>query len=146
MRTEVWIDSPPERVWQVLTDTAAYPVWNPMISRLSGDLREGNVIEFTEGTGSDSMTFRPRILTVRKAQELQWKGSVLVPGVFDGEHRFLLEDQEGRTHFVQSENFSGLLVGRLTRGILRDATGQMMAKNAALKERCERSGGTAGTR
>jgi hypothetical protein len=107
-----------------------------MISRLTGDLREGNVIEFTEGSGSDSMTFHPRILSVRSAQELRWKGSVLVPGLFDGEHRFLLEQQGDGTHLVQSEQFSGLLVGKLTQGVLRETSDQMKAMNTALKERC----------
>ena len=135
--TEVWINSSPQQVWQVLTATAEYPSWNPMISRLSGELREGNVIEFTEGTGSDGMTFRPKILRVRNAQELRWKGSVLVPGLFDGEHRFLLEQQGNQTHLVQSEQFTGLLVGKLTQGILNETSDQMKAMNAALKQRSE---------
>jgi hypothetical protein len=135
--TEVWINSSPQQVWQVLTDTPAYPSWNPMISRLSGELREGNVIEFTEGTGSDGMTFRPKILRVRNAQELGWKGNVLLPGLFDGEHRFLLEKQGNQTHLIQSEQFTGLFVGKLTQGILNETSDQMNAMNTALKQRSE---------
>jgi hypothetical protein len=146
IRTEIVIDCTPGQVWQVLTATAEYPAWNPMISRLTGELREGNVIEFTEGTGSDSMTFHPRILRVRTAQELRWKGSVLMPGLFDGEHRFLLEKQGSQTRLIQSEQFTGLLVGRLTRGILSETTDQMIAMNTALKQRCEQRTAVAGGR
>lgn len=135
--TEIWINSTPQQVWQVLTDTPEYPSWNPMISRLSGELREGNVIEFAEGTGSDGMTFRPKILRVRNAQELRWKGIVLVPGLFDGEHRFLLEKQGNQTHLIQSEQFTGLLVGKLTQSILNETSDQMNAMNSALKQRSE---------
>jgi uncharacterized protein YndB with AHSA1/START domain len=67
IQTEIWIDSSPQQVWQILTATADYPSWNPMISRLTGELREGNVIEFTEGTGSDGMTFHPKVLRVLAA-------------------------------------------------------------------------------
>ncbi len=137
IQTEIVIDSAPDQVWQVLTATAEYPAWNPMIARLTGELREGNVIAFTAGAGSDSMTFHPRILRVRTAQELRWKGSVLIPGLFDGEHRFLLDKQGSQTRLMQSEQFSGLLVGRLTRGILRQTADQMTAMNKALKQRCE---------
>ena len=144
IQTEIVIDCTPEQVWQVLTTTAEYPAWNPMIARLTGELREGNVIAFTEGTGSDSMTFHPRILRVRTAQELRWKGSVLLPGIFDGEHRFLLEKQGSRTRLMQSEQFTGLLVGRLTRGILSQTTDQMIVMNSALKQRCEQRVGAAG--
>jgi hypothetical protein len=137
LRTDIWIDSSPQQVWQVLTATADYPSWNPMISNLTGELREGNRIEFTEGTGSDSMTFHPKILRVRNAQELRWKGYVLVPGLFDGKHRFVLEKQGSKTHLIQSEDFSGLLSGRLAGSILRETSDQMKAMNIALKQRSE---------
>jgi len=137
IRTEIWIDSSPQQVWQVLTATEDYPSWNPMISHLAGKLREGNVIEFTEGTGSDSMTFHPQLLSVRTAQELRWKGNVLMPGLFDGEHRFFLEKQGDKTHLVQSEEFTGLLAGKLTQGVLRETSEQMKRMNIALKQRSE---------
>jgi hypothetical protein len=137
IRTEIWINSSPQQVWQVLTATADYPSWNPMISRLVGELREGNVIEFTEGAGSDSMTFHPKILSVRTAQELRWKGNVLIPGLFDGEHRFLLQGHGDKTHLIQSEEFTGLLAGKLTQGVIRETSDQMKAMNLALKQRSE---------
>jgi hypothetical protein len=137
IQTEIWIDSSPQQVWKVLTATSEYPSWNPMISRLTGELREGNVIEFTEGSGSDSMTFHPRLLSVRAPQELRWKGYVLVPGLFDGEHRFVLERSGKGTQLIQSEEFTGLLAGKLTRGVLTETVEQMEAMNLALKQRSE---------
>jgi hypothetical protein len=137
IRTEIWINSSPQQVWDVLTATAEYPSWNPMISRLAGELQEGQVIEITLGKGSDSMTLHPRILGVQTAQELRWKGSVLVPGIFDGEHLFLLEKLGNQTHLIQSEEFTGLLVGKLTEGVLRETSAQMTAMNIALKQRSE---------
>ena len=108
-----------------------------MISRLKGELREGNVIEFTLGSGPDSMTFHPKILRVRTAQELRWKGYVLVPGIFDGEHQFYLEQQGDQTHLIHSEEFTGLLAGKLTQGILKETSTRMNAMNMALKQRTE---------
>ena len=108
-----------------------------MISRLTGELREGNVIEFTMGAGSNEMTFHPKIMRVRPAQELRWKGNILVPGIFDGEHQFFLEKQGNMTHLIQSEEFTGLLAGKLTQGVLRETSAQMTAMNTALKQRSE---------
>lgn len=141
IETEILIDSSPQKVWAVLTATDDYPLWNPEISRLSGQLREGNVIEFVEGNGPDAMVFHPKILTVQAGRELRWKGYVGIPGIFDGEHRFILEAVGNRTRFVQSETFTGILAGGLTQSVLRDTVLSMHAMNDALKRRVELTAG-----
>lgn len=137
IETDVLIDSSPQAVWHVLTATTDYPAWNPEISRLEGQLREGNVIEFAEGTGPDAMVFHPQILVVRPERELRWKGYVWLPGLFDGEHWFVLEPVGNRTRFIQGETFTGVLVGRLTLGVLKDTVDSMREMNEALKRRTE---------
>jgi hypothetical protein len=130
--TDIWIDSPPQVVWQVLTATRDYPSWNPMIARVNGELREGNVIEIDAG-----MVFRPRILAFRVDQELRWKGHVWIPGIFDGEHRFVLEAHGNQTRLIQGEEFTGILAGRITREIIDDTIVAMKGMNSALKARTE---------
>ena len=104
---------------------------------MTGQLHEGGVIEFTNGAGTDAMTFRPTILVVHADQELRWKGYVWMPGIFDGKHSFVLENRGEQTHFVQSEKFTGLFAGRLTQEILRETASRMQAMNVALKIRAE---------
>ncbi|QIE26666.1 hypothetical protein SBC1_40580 (plasmid) [Caballeronia sp. SBC1] len=118
IETETLIDSSPQTVWTILTATDNYPLWNPEISRLRGQLREGNVIEFVEGTGPDAMVFHPTILAVQAVRELRWKGYVWFPGIFDGEHRFILEAVGNKTRFIQGETFTGILAGTLTQSVL----------------------------
>ena len=137
IETETLIDSSPQTVWTVLTATDDYPLWNPEISRLRGQLREGNVIEFVEGTGPDAMVFHPKILVVQAVRELRWKGYVWLPGIFDGEHRFILEAVGNKTRFIQGETFTGILAGTLTQSVLRDTIDSMHAMNDALKKRAE---------
>ncbi|MBI4544746.1 MAG: SRPBCC family protein [Gemmatimonadetes bacterium] len=38
---EIDIEASAERVWQVLTDFAAYPEWNPFMRSISGTLEQG---------------------------------------------------------------------------------------------------------
>jgi hypothetical protein len=52
---------------------------------------------------------------------------------FDGEHSFHLEPDGRRTHLIQAERFSGILVGRLSDGILRKTQRGFVAMNEALK-------------
>ena len=84
------------------------------------------------------MTFRPVVLTVTPRRELRWRGRLLMPGLFDGEHAFrleLLSTAGCRLH--HTEHFSGLLVG-LMGGSLLDATREgFEAMNGALKRRAE---------
>jgi hypothetical protein len=133
--TEIVIMRPPSVVWRVLTATGDYSAWNPMIDKISGELREGNVIEVDQG-----MVFHPTVLTVHPDRELRWKGYVWTPGLFDGEHRFVLKDEDGHTRLIQSEIFSGVLAGRLTRGVIDETVAAMQEMNRAMKARAEAIG------
>ena len=44
VRADVLIDRSPSDVWKVISDSAAYPNWNPFITRVDGDFREGATI------------------------------------------------------------------------------------------------------
>jgi hypothetical protein len=138
LRREIEIDAPPAEVWAVLTDTEAYESWNPFVRRLSGELREGARLEARiEPPGGRAMTFKPTVLAAEPGRELRWLGRLLLPGLFDGEHTFRIEPlPEGRSRFVQSERFSGLLV-RPFKSTLRKTELGFEQMNEALKQRVE---------
>jgi hypothetical protein len=142
LRREIEVDASPERVWVVVTDFAAYPDWNPFIRRISGELREGGRLEVQiQPPGARASTFKPTVRAVETNRELRWLGRLLVPGIFDGEHSLRIEPLEsGRSLFVQSERFSGVLVG-LVKGILAKTDAGFGQMNAALKARVEQTSG-----
>jgi hypothetical protein len=138
LRSEIAIDAPPERVWQVLTAFGAYPEWNPFIRSIEGEAKVGSRLKIRiEPPGARGMTFRPTVRAAEPARELRWIGRLLLPGLADGEHRLALEPLAGgRSKFIQSERFSGLLVGRL-RGTLAATERGFEQMNEALKCRVE---------
>jgi hypothetical protein len=138
LRREIEIDAPPARVWAVVTDFTAYPEWNPFIRRIGGELREGARLEVRiEPPGARATNFKPTVRSVQANRELRWLGHLLVPGIFDGEHNLRIEPLEGgRSRFVQSERFSGLLVG-FVKGTLAKTEVGFEQMNAALKARIE---------
>lgn len=140
LRSEIEIDAPPERVWQVLIDFGAYSQWNPFIRSIEGEPRVGSRLKVRiEPPGARGMTFRPTVRVAEPARELRWLGRLFVPGLVDGEHRLALEPLEGgRSRFIQSERFSGLLVGLIT-GTLAATERGFEQMNQALKTRAEES-------
>jgi hypothetical protein len=138
LQTTIEIQAAPERVWQVLTDGAAYPEWNPFIRRLEGTLEpEARLEARIEPPDRRAMTFRPRVLAVEPNLELRWLGSFLFRGLFDGEHAFLIEPLgAARVRFVQRERFTGILVPFFGKGLAATQLG-FERMNLALKARAE---------
>ncbi len=56
------------------------------------------------------MTFKPKVLAAARNRELRWLGRLIMPGLFDGEHSFRIEDRGRSCRFHQTETFSGILV------------------------------------
>lgn len=132
------IDAPPADVWRVLMDFGAYGEWNPFIRSISGRAEPGETLTVRlQPSGGRGITMKPKVLAVEPEHELRWKGRLLIPGLFDGEHIFRLEPTgDGRTRFVQREEFGGLLVG-LLKGVLTKTAEGFEQMNAALKQRVE---------
>jgi len=135
--TAVDIDAPAAAVWRVLVDFPAYPEWNPFIRRIAGEPKVGARLEVTaQPQGGKPMTFRPIVRVAEPARELRWLGRVLVPGIFDGEHAFIIEPRSGGCRLRHEETFRGLLVPAF--GTMLDGLAHAFAElNTALKRRVE---------
>jgi hypothetical protein len=121
----------------VLTDFTAYPDWNPFIRRLQGEAEVGARLEVTvQPPDGRAMTFKPVVLAAEPNRELRWRGRVLMPGLFDGEHSFRLEPVTSGCRFHHGETFSGLLVPLFASTLAATAQG-FRAMNEALKRRVE---------
>jgi len=141
LQSEIEIAATPAKVWSVLTDFPSYPSWNPFVRRISGQQAPGARLAVTiQPEGGKAMSFKPTLLVFEPQRELRWKGQLLVPGVFDGEHYFqLTESSAGRVHLAQGELFSGLLVPLVSRGSLLAGTSRgFAAMNQAVKALAER--------
>ena len=139
LHSEIQIDAPAERVWELLTDFDAYPQWKPFIRKISGQPAAGERLEVRlEPPGGRGMTFKPKVLNVDPNRKLQWLGHLLVPGLFDGEHSFTIQPlEENRVRFVQREAFKGLLVPLFARSLKTNTHRGFEEMNRALKARAE---------
>ena len=85
------------------------------------------------------MTFSPTVVTLNKNIEFKWLGHLLLKGLFDGEHKFVLTDNgNGSINFEQSENFKGILVRLLSKSLDKDTKNGFEQMNNQLKIRAEK--------
>jgi hypothetical protein len=136
---EVEIHASAERVWQLLTDFARFPQWNPFIQRASGEPKIGAQLEVTlQPSGASRTTSRPTVLKAEPNHELRWIERSLIPGLLDVEHIFTIE-QLDTTHvrFTQREIRTGILVPLRARRSTTDTRRGLKEMNQALKSRAE---------
>jgi hypothetical protein len=140
LQAEVEAQASAERVWEVLTDFAAYPEWNPFIVRAAGQPVPGQRLELRlRLSGRRGMTIRPEVVEADPGRALRWLGRLLVPGLFDGEHRFVIQPSgPGRVRLTQHEEFRGLLAPLLLAMIAKPTLASFHRMNQALKARLER--------
>jgi hypothetical protein len=141
IHSHIEIEATAWKVWETLTDFAAYPEWNPFIVRIEGAIRTGARLRVEiRPPGRRPMTFRPRLLRVDEDRELRWLGHLLFPGVLDGEHVLGIAPlTPGRVRFSQRETFRGGLVPVLGRSLLEPTVRGFEEMNLALKRRVERA-------
>jgi len=140
IRTEILIQSEPERVWDIFSDFKSYPRWNPFIHSVDGEVCAGNriLIRLTP-PDAKPVSFKPAVLLVNQNRELRWLGHFIIPGLFDGEHIFELADNKnGTTTFIQREIFTGILVPLLKKMLDNNTRRGFEMMNRKLKEICEK--------
>lgn len=138
LRTEIEIDAAPEVVWEILVDLSRYEEWNPFITSSSGETRVGEkLVNRLEPPDAKAMTFKPKVTAVDEGEAFEWLGHLIVPGLFDGRHRFEVHAAGSGTLFRQDEYFSGILVRPMRKSLEGSTRRGFEAMNQALKERAE---------
>lgn len=119
--TEVVIDAPIEVVWDVLTDVAAYPEWNPFVLEVNPDDVDvtipGTTLDLTVARGGRSRTAPVEVLggtPPGSPERAEWVYHAVdlaaVWGILKAQRIHQLEPlDDGRTHLFLAETFSGLV-------------------------------------
>ncbi|KAI5955219.1 hypothetical protein KGF54_001780 [Candida jiufengensis] len=148
VETHIIIQAPIEKVRSIFRDYKSYSKWNPFFvsfqkytNKQVQDLNQGDELQIDiklKGMNHTS-TIYPKIL---KSEEnlIEWKGIMLNEWIFTGIHKFELKsiDNNTRTVFSQSEQFSGLLVIIFKLfGLYNKTQESFIEFNEALKDQAE---------
>jgi hypothetical protein len=138
IRTEIIINAPKEKVWDILTDFGKYSSWNPFIIQSQGQAVVGTQLINTMKNGDKGMTFKPTILKVETYRYFDWLGKLWIKGLFDGHHYFEIEEiNPNQVKLNHGENFSGILSNMILKKIGEHTRENFVKMNMALKERAE---------
>lgn len=137
--SEIKINATTSEAWSVLSNFTEYPQWNPFIISIKGKMVVNNRIEVkVKPVGSSEMIFKPTVLTYIENEEITWEGRLFIKGLFDGKHTLkLIDNHNGTTTFIQSEQFRGLLVPLFTDMIENKTLKGFYLMNQKLKELLE---------
>jgi len=137
--TEIEINSDPLKIWEILTEFEKYSDWNPFIISIEGTLKVGNKLKVSiRPPDSEPMTFKPFVKKVVPGKQFSWRGNLIIPGLFEGEHIFELKKQgKGQTLLIHRENFNGLLVSMLWKKLQPKTQEGFQLMNQKIKERAE---------
>ena len=99
---EITIAAAPEKIWEVLMDTGAYPDWNPTFVKVSGPYKVGTKMSLRVMKPDGAFVeMRPTLKALVPNRELHQGGGV--PGVLTYNHRWTLQPVEGGTLVRQTD-------------------------------------------
>lgn len=131
IETEVTIQARQRDCFAVLMDFQSFAHWNPFIQRIQGTPSVGSTLRVRIERW---MWLSPTVTAHEPDRLFEWKGSLGIPGLFDGRHRFeFVPTASGATHFIHSEEFTGALVPLFKPFLGSTATG-FAALNQALRD------------
>jgi|SRR5215471_8457558 len=139
IRTEIVINATPARVWDVLTDFSHYPDWNPFVLEVQGAVSQNARIRYRfEMPRGVRIWTAATVPVFERERELRFSAHFLTPGVFRGDHYFVIRPagRDGVT-FHHGEVISGLLFPAIRLILQNYGRPQFQALNRALKQRAE---------
>jgi hypothetical protein len=134
--TSIKINASVSEVWQVLTDFDSYSEWNPLVTKLDGNIVEGGIINTTIAPLKE--TFHPILLSYKTEKEITWQGKRIALFLLAGKHYYRLKrDSQSVTTLDHGEYFTGLLSYFISYKLLSKMKEAFVEHNIALKNRIE---------
>ncbi|MDB5328225.1 MAG: hypothetical protein JWM57_3794 [Phycisphaerales bacterium] len=111
----ITIRATPERVWQILTDGASWPAWNPTVEKVDRPIIGGSKLKvFTKLT--PGRAFPVRVSEFSPPHRMVWTGGMPL-GLFKGERIYTLTPTGAGTEFSMRETFTGLMAPLICKSI-----------------------------
>jgi hypothetical protein len=109
------IEAPPERVWEVVADAAAYPSWDSGVKQVEGTVAPGAKLK-VESEASPGRAFPVKVTALEAPRRMEWTGGMPL-GLFKGVRVFTLEPAGQATRFHMREEYTGPMLPLIWRSM-----------------------------
>ena len=139
IRTQIEIDAPAHRIWDILVDLDRYHEWNPFITNAKGRIAPGATFEVRPTTDSGKRhAFVPQVTDYHELKEFTWTGAFYFRWIALGDHTFRLVPQESGSILLEhDETIYGIASPILYLTAKEQIRTGFEAMNQALKQRAE---------
>ncbi|MEM7271141.1 MAG: SRPBCC family protein [Pseudomonadota bacterium] len=101
---ETIIDAPPEKVWEVLMATEAYPDWNPTFVRIDGAFEDGEVTNHVLFPDGEIVAIATQVAEATAPNTLKQSGGVPLLLTFENEWTLTSEGTGTRARLYEVNN------------------------------------------
>ena len=115
-KAQTTINAPADRIWPILTNTPAYPEWDPFCDKIEGTVELGAKIKAFSKL-SPGRGFAVKVTELVENEKMVWQGGMPL-GLFKGVRSFVLTPKgDGVTEFTLREVFSGPMLGLIGKSL-----------------------------
>jgi len=140
VKTEIEINAPPEKVWNIITDIGKWQEWSPTINRSEGAAAVGSTLTITmmsKEPDKDGPRYSPKLIQMDEPTYFHWRAHMMAGFIFTNDKIIELEPTATGTKMTHIETFKGLMAP-LMRGQLEKGVPPMLnMMNEALKNTAE---------
>ena len=109
------IDAPPDAVWSILTDAAAYAQWDSGVQNVDGRIAPGEKIKVVS-EANPGRAFPVKVTEFEPGRSMVWSGGMPL-GLFKGVRTFTLAPEGSGTRFAMREEYTGPLLPLIWRSM-----------------------------
>ena len=136
VHAEIEINTPREKVWEVLTDFEKMSEWSSSFQRLEGEFKEGGKATSYYKGPMGEMSFDHTIIEFKEGESFGWSDPVML-GMKD-HHTFRLESlPNGNTRFIQTDGVQGGVSWLMGKMLEKNMAKGYETFNQELRERVE---------
>ncbi len=135
LTTEITLEAPVDRIWQLLTDFGLYPQWNPLFTKATGPVNPGERFDLVvKLPGMDPFPIKPVLQEAEPKSRLSWQSSMLSSALLSWTFCYELHSlSPDRLRLTQRSSFKGLLSPLFSFAMKKPVTDGMQSLNDALK-------------